>query len=126
VGKDALHRLAVRLGESVGWGILPIADQLRKPRRNFPQGKDEIGQSGRDRAARHRPIFGLVRVLDQNDAAGLLDRLDADGPVGTGAGKNDGEIVASLRRERAKKEIDRSALPTRFVEFRDRKMLVGR
>ena len=105
---------------------MPIADQLGKPAGDLAHRQDEIREARRDGAAGHRSILGLVRILNQNDAPGLLDRLDADGPVRTGARKNDGEVVAPLRRERAEEEIDRRALPARLVELGDRQMLVGR
>jgi hypothetical protein len=67
-----------------------------------------------------------MRILDQNDAAGFLDRLDADGTVRSRARKDDGEVVAMLRGQRAEKAVDRRALPARFVEFGEREMMIGR
>jgi hypothetical protein len=51
--EDALHRLPVGLIEEVRRRIPPGADQFGKPFGDLPHGQDEIGVSGRDRAARH-------------------------------------------------------------------------
>ena len=123
--ENALHHLPVGLVQDIQLRVLAVADQLGKPPGDLPQGQDEIGEAGRDRAARHRPIFGLVRVLNQNDASGFLDRFDADRSVRTRSRKDNREVVASLRRERAKKKIDRRALPTRLVELGNREVLIG-
>jgi len=71
-------------------------------------------------------VFGLVRVLDQDDAARLLDGLDAHRAIRAGAGKNDGEVVAALRGKRAKEKIDRRPLLARLVELGNRQMMIGR
>ena len=107
-------------------GFRTIADQLGKPGGDLPHRQNEIRKPCRHGAARHRSVFGLVRILDQDYAAGLLDRLDADGPVRAGARKNNGEIVAMLGRERTEKKIDWRPLPARLVELGDREMMVGR
>jgi hypothetical protein len=123
--EDALHRLPVAITEDIRPRVSPIADQLRKPSGDLPDRQDEIGESGRDRAARHRSVFGLVRILDENDASGLFDRLDADRAVRPGAGKDDREVVAALRCERPEEKIDRGAVPPRLVELGEREVLVG-
>ena len=63
-----------------------------------------------------RRVFGLVRILHQNDAAGLLDGAHPDGAVRAGAGQDDRETVAVLRGQRAEEQIDRRALAARLVE----------
>lgn len=55
----------------------------------------------------------------------LLDGLDAVGPVGAGAGKDDGEAVAMLLGERAEELIDRHAQAARLVEGRSRDLVLG-
>jgi len=75
--------------------------------------------------ARHRRIFRLVGILDQDDAAGLLDSLHPDGAVGARSGEDDGKPVAVLVRQRAKELVDRCALSARFLELGDRDIAVG-
>ena len=125
VRENPLHRRAVGFVHRFHGDAGPVADELRQPEGDLPDRQDEVGEAGRNGAARHRAVFGLFRVLHQNDAAGLLHCLDADRAVRSGAGEDDGEIVAPLRRERAEEQIDRRPVPTRFVEFGDRQMLVG-
>ena len=55
-----------------------------------------------------------------------LTALMPNGSVRAGAGKNDGEVVASLGGERTEEKIDRRALPARLVELGDREMVIGR
>ena len=96
------------------------------PRRDRATGRTKSATSVGDRAARHRGILGLVRVLHQDDAAGFLDRLDADGAVGAGAGQDDGdEAVAMLLGQRAEEEVDRRAQPARLLEGPRRDRVVG-
>ena len=109
---------------SDGWS-LSIADQFGKPGGDLPHRQNEIREACRDGAARHRSVFGLVRILDQNDAAGFLDRLDAHRPIRAGARKNNGEVVATLGRERTEEKIDWRALPARLVELGGRQVMIG-
>ena len=125
MGEDALQLLAVRLVRRHGLDPSAIGDQLRQPRGDLAHRQDEVGEARRDDAARHRAVFGLLRVLHDDDAAGLLDRLDSDRAVRSRAGQDDGEIVAPLRGERAEKEVDRRPLPARLVELGQRQMPVG-
>ena len=110
MGKYALDRFPVGLVEDLRRRISSVADELRETRRDLSHRKDEIGETGRNGAARHGSVFCLVRILDQNDASGLLDRLDADGPVRARTRKDYRKVVAPLRRERAEEEVDRGAL----------------
>jgi hypothetical protein len=55
-----------------------------------------------------------------------LTALMPTDPSEFGAGKNDGEVVAPLRGERAKEKIDWRPLPARFVKLGDRQMMIGR
>ena len=102
-----------------------IGDQLRQPRGDLAHRQDEVGEARRDGAARHRAVFGLLRVLHQDDAAGLLDRPDPDRAVRSRAAEDDGEVVAPLRGERTEKQVDRRPPPARLVEFGERQVLVG-
>ena len=67
----------------------------------------EIDTPGPDGEARHRIVFGRP-VLRKREAALGLDRLQADGAVGRGAGKNhpDGPLVPVLRQS-FEKTVDR-------------------
>ncbi len=125
VGEDALQFLAIRLVRGHGLDPAAIGDQLRQAGGDLAHRQDEIGEARGDNAARHRAVFGFLRVLRDDDAAGLLDRLDSDRAVRSRAGQDDGEIVAPLRGERAEKEVDRRPLPARFVEFGERQVPVG-
>ena len=125
MGKNALHRFPFAFVQRVRWQTLPILDQIWKPPRNLTHGQDKISKASRHRAARHRSVFGLFRLLNQDDASCFLHRLDANGAIRTGAGQDDGEVVAALRRERTKKDIDRGPLPPRLFKFGGRQMMVG-
>jgi hypothetical protein len=41
-------------------------------------------------------MLGLLRVLDQDDAAGFLDGLDPDRTIGAGPRQDDGKPVTVL------------------------------
>ncbi len=123
--QDAQHRLGFRFAQNVGRPLTPVVDDFWQFRRDLADRKDEIGDSGRDRGARHGAVLGLVGVLDDNDAARFLYRLYADRAVRSRPREDDGEIVAPLRRQRAEKEVYRRPLPARFVEFGERQVLVG-
>ena len=99
---------------------LPVMDEFDEPLCKFVHRKHEIGNSRRNGTARHRRKFGFVRVLNQDDAAGFLDRADPDRAVGTCTGEDDGKAVAMLFGERTEKEIDGRALAPGLVE-RDRR-----
>ena len=101
--EDALQFLFVRFLQQAGnRHRLLDAQQIGKPHGEFTHRQHEIRWTGGDGAARHRGIFGLVRVLHQDDAAGFLDGAHADGAVRTGAAQNDGEAVAEPFGERTK------------------------
>src|ERR1700677_2269633 len=97
MGEDALHRFSVRLVQDLRGLVLTTADQFGKPSGDLSNRQDEICKPGRDCAARHRAVLGLVRVLDQDDAASLLDGLDADRSARPPAGKNNGKVVTTPR-----------------------------
>ena len=61
-------------------------------------------------------IFGLVRVLHKDDAAGFLDGLEADRAVGAAACQDDGKAVAMLVRQGAKEQVDRGPLAARLLK----------
>ncbi len=68
--------------------------------------RDEIHDSGPDRSLRHRRIFGLVRVLHEDDAAGRLDRPHAERTVRARAAQHDRDGVASRRGDRVEERVD--------------------
>jgi hypothetical protein len=107
--------------------------QLDKSLGQLAERQHEIHHIGFDGGIGHGGMFGFRRVLHQDDAAGFLHRLDADGAVGAPAGQDDGEAVAMLGRQRAEKSVDRHALAARLQEghgldflVADLKLPVGR
>ena len=126
MGEDAAQSLPRRSPFSASDGeVCRLRISSGEPGRDIANRQDEIGKPGGDCAARHGCILGLLRILNENDAAGFLHRPDAHGAIGTGAGKDDGEAIAVLRGQRAEEEIDRRALPARLVERGYRQMVVG-
>jgi hypothetical protein len=123
--QNAPHRVPVRLGQRLGRRGAPVTDQFGKPCCNFAQWQDEISEACRDSGARHRSEFRFFRILHQNDAGRFFDRLDAHGPVRARARKDDGKAAIPLGGERAEKNIDRRALPSRFVKLGNRQMVIG-
>lgn len=87
--------------------------------------KDEIRKARSNCAPRHRSVLGFARVLNQDNAAGLLDRLEANRSVRPRAGQHDGEAVAALLGERAEEQVDGCALPARLLEGAGRDVVVA-
>src|SRR5262249_32652503 len=116
--ENAAHQLFVELAIVRDRNAVAVLHQFDQACHKLAHRQDEIRYSGRDRAARHRGVFGLVRILHQDDAAGFLDGPHADGTIGAGAGQNDREAVAVLFGQRSEKQVDRRALSARFVELR--------
>ena len=77
---------------------------------------DEVGDPGGHRAPRHHPELGLARLLDEDDAARLLDLAHPERPVAAGAAQNHRHPVAAAGGDRAEEHVDRRALPARFAE----------
>ena len=120
VGENAAHVFFIRVAQLLDRDMFLVARKLDNARGYFAEGEDEVGEPRGDRAARHRSVFGLVRVLHEDDAACFLDRLEADRAVRAGACEDDGEAIAVLLGERPKEKVDRRSSPSRTVE------LVGR
>ena len=55
--------------------LLLDRDESGNPLRKAAKGKDIVDASGSDGASRHGRIFGLVRVLNEDQPARLLDRF---------------------------------------------------
>ena len=122
--QDPLQRLLVGFARRLRPPGATTADQFGKSGGDLAHRQDKIGEARRDGAARHRGEFGLVRVLNQDSAACLLDRLDAERAVRARSRQHDREVVAPLGRERAEEEIDRRAPPAGLLELGDLQMLV--
>jgi len=61
--------------------------------RDFCQGQDEINGAGRNRAERHAVIFGLLRLLDDDQATGRLDRSCSLAAVGGCSREDDADCA---------------------------------
>ena len=121
---DPPQQLLVEIAD-VGWRQACFdADEIDQALGQVAYRHDEVGDAGGDGAARHRGIFGLVRVLYEDDAARLLDGAHADGAVRAGAAQDDREAVAEPFRERAEEQVDRGALTARLVEFQRRNLVI--
>src|SRR5215467_7549942 len=96
--------------------LTPRADELGELCAHLANWQNEIGDFGRNGSPGHRRIFGFVRILDDDDAAGFLDRLDADRPIRARTRQDYREAVAMLFRERAEEEIDRRTVTARGIE----------
>ena len=125
VGDNAAHIFFIRVAQLPERDVFLVARKLYNLRGYFAEGQDEVGEPGGDRAARHRSVFGLVRVLHEDDAACFLDSLETDCAVGASAGEDDREAIAALLGERPEEKIDRRSLPSRTVEFVGRDLVIG-
>jgi len=104
-----------------GFNLKTIEDkdifrEIQKLLRHLLRREHVVGQARCDGASGHGRIFSLIRVLDENEAACLLDRLRADRPVRASARQNHGEAVVVLVRKRAEELIDGRPFPSWFVE----------
>src|SRR5262245_42918523 len=115
--KDASPPFFVSVWQVLARSVVLITDEFREPRPSFTHRQDEISNARGDGAARHRSVFRLTRVLHENNAAGFLDRPDANRPVGAGTGQNNRETISMLICQGAKEEIDGRSLPARLIEF---------
>jgi len=125
VRQDPPHHLLVALAQRAGHPLAVPVQQFHQTPGEPVQRQHEIGHLRGDRAARHRGIFRLGRILDQDDAAGFLDGLDADGAIRARAGQDDGEAVAVLCGERPEELVDRRTLGARVLERQSRDHVVG-
>jgi hypothetical protein len=125
MGEDPPQQVFVKPARIGDRKAFPVAHQLDEARGELAHRQHEIRHSGRDRAARHRRIFGLDRVLHENDAARLLDRPHPDRAVRAGTGQNDGKAVAVLLRHGAEEQVDRRAVAARLVEFHRGDLVIG-
>jgi hypothetical protein len=123
VGENTTHVFFIRAAQ-LPEGKFPVPHELDNARGYFAEGQDEVGQPRGDRAARHRSVFGLVRVLHEDDAACFLDGLEADCAVRAGARENDREAIAALLGQRPEEKVDRRSLPARIVEFVGRDLVI--
>src|SRR5262249_32921252 len=119
------HLLVEFDGGGLGRALLD-GDEIGKAMTEFCRRQYEISNSHRDRAARHRGIFSLVRILHQDDTARLLHRPQTDGAVGASSAQDDGKSVAEPLGERAEEHVDWRSLATRLVEFHGRDPVIDK
>ena len=87
--------------------------------RDLLQWQNEIDGAGRDGAARHPLIFGLVGILGDDETAHFLDRLGADAAIVAGAGKDDANgTLAEILGERLQQHVEGHAHG--FMPLRER------
>ena len=91
VAKDALQHLLVAGRQMFGWNVLLCFDDFHKLMRELANGKHHVGQPRCNSAPRHGWIFGLIRILHQDEPARLLDGLRAKRSVRASARQHDGE-----------------------------------
>ena len=125
VGENAAHVFFIRVAQLLERDMFLVPRKLDNARGYFAEGQDEVGEPRGDRAARHRSVFGLVRVLHEDDAACFLDGLEAARAIRAGAREDDGEAIAVLLGERTKEKVDRRSLPSRIVELVGRDLVIG-
>src|SRR5499427_8204416 len=88
------------------------ANELDESRGQIAYWKDEVRNTGPNRAARHGRVFGLLRVLYQDNATCFLDGTHPNGTVRTGAAENDRKAVAHALRDGAEEQVNRCPLST--------------
>src|SRR2546429_8585299 len=81
--------------------MLLLLDEVEELGRDVAHRQDKVGKPGADGAAGHGRVFSFSRILDENDAACLLDSLHAYGPIGAGACQDDSAAISMLCRKRA-------------------------
>jgi hypothetical protein len=119
---DQAQDVAQRLGG--GLGALAASDHLGEARAaageldqvvgEVADRRDDIGDAGRDRRARHRVEWRGVGGLNHREPARLLDALEADRAVDARAGDDHaGRGVAELVGERAQQPIEGRAVRRR-------------
>jgi hypothetical protein len=86
-------------------GVARVAHQHR---RHVFGRQDGVGEPGGDGVARHAVELGRFLVLDEDEAAHVVDVHDAEAAVRAGAGEDDGDRFFSLfAGERAEEAVDR-------------------
>ena len=84
---------------------------LRAPfRRNVSHGKHVVDQTRGDRIPRHVPVFRLIRILGDGEAAMFLHTLQSARPVRSSTRQHDRDGFPAVRiSQRAKKQVHRGA-----------------
>src|SRR5262245_181368 len=88
-------------------------------------GQDKVDDAGCNGAAGHGGVFGLLWVLHQNDAAGLLHRANADGAVRSRSAQDDRKTVTQAFGKRTKEHVDRRSLSPRLIELHRRNLMIN-
>src|SRR5215831_10357806 len=116
--EDPAQRLLIRSRQLLGPDLPLAAHHLWHALGDFAHRKDEIGNTTRDRAAGHRGILGLIRILHENQTARFFHCLDAHRTIRSCPRQDDGKPITMLTRYRAEKLIDRRSLASGLVEWR--------
>ena len=88
----------------------------RQFRGDLRRGQDEIDAAGLLRHLWHAGEFGGGRFLRERDTACLFDRLQAERPVGTGAGKDHANCpAAAVLGQGSQEMIDGHVRPRRLI-----------
>ena len=117
VRKNAAQQFLVKFADIENRCAFLYPDQFDEALGEIARRQNKIRNADSDRAAWHRSIFRFVWILDEDDAAGFLDRADTERAVRSGAAEDHGEAVAELFGKRTEKQIDRRAAAARLVEF---------
>ena len=87
---------------------------------NLRYWEHEVDGAGRDRAARHAVILGLVRILRDDESALLLDRLQPQAAVAAGSRQDHADrAFAKFFRQRAQEEVERQARAMPLARLRE-------
>ena len=88
--------------------------------RDLRHRKHEIDRAGRDRAARHAVIAGLVGILRDDQPAFLLHGLQPEAAVGAGARKDDADGArAVVLGQRVQQEVEGQARAVARLRLRE-------
>ena len=117
IGENGAKHVLFGAGNLAFLNLLLDRDESGNPLREAAKGQDIVDASGGDGVSRHGRIFGLFRVLDEDQSACLLDRLHPHRAIRAGAGQDDGEAVAMFARKRPEKVIDGRAPSTLLSEI---------
>ena len=87
---------------------------------NLRYWEHEVHGAGQDRAARHAVIFGLVRILRDDEPALLLDRLQSQAAIAAGPREDHADrALAEFFGQRAQKEVERQPCAVTLARFRE-------
>ncbi len=103
-----------------------VRQVLAQRRRHVGKRQAEIDHAGLDGAARHAAVARLVRVLGDDQAAGLADRPGAERPVGARARQDDTDgALRSVPGQGLQEEIEGHARPVRRQRYGQAQVALG-